>query len=173
MELFIRKNNTWEQRKLGEVVEQTGTGKSKFVSKKVGRYEILGSTSIIGFDDSYDYEGEFILTARVGANAGQLYRHSGKVKISDNTVFIKDKNVDFLYYLLLKYDLTRLSFGTGQPLVKSSELQKLAINIPLEINEIQKIGILFGQIDNLITLHQRKLQKLKKLKAAYLEELFV
>ena len=170
---FKEFKDDWEQRKLGEVVEQTGTGKSKFVSKKVGRYEILGSTSIIGFDDSYDYEGEFILTARVGANAGQLYRHSGKVKISDNTVFIKDKNVDFLYYLLLKYDLTRLSFGTGQPLVKSSELQKLAINIPLEINEIQKIGILFGQIDNLITLHQRKLQKLKKLKAAYLEELFV
>ena len=51
---------------------------------------------MIGYDDSYDYEGDFLLTARVGANAGELYRHSGKVKISDNAVFIKGEQLDFI-----------------------------------------------------------------------------
>lgn len=108
----------WEQRKLIDEVTSIDTGKSKFTLQKSGVYEILGSTSVIGYDDSYDYEGDFLLTARVGANAGELYRHSGKVKISDNTVFIKGEQLDFVYYALLHFDIKRLSFGTGQPLVR-------------------------------------------------------
>lgn len=103
----------WEQRKLIDEVTSIDTGKSKFTPQKSGVYEILGSTSVIGYDDSYDYEGDFLLTARVGANAGELYRHSGKVKISDNTVFIKGEQLDFIYYALLHFDIKRLSFGTG------------------------------------------------------------
>lgn len=87
----------WEERKLIDEVESVDTGKSKFVASGSGKYEILGSTSVIGYEDAYDYEGDFLLTARVGANAGELYRHSGKVKISDNTVFIQGKQLDFIY----------------------------------------------------------------------------
>ena len=79
---------TWEQRELSSLTEYIGTGKSRFVINEFGEYAILGSTNVIGYDDAYDYDGNFILTARVGANAGQLYRYSGKVKITDNTVFI-------------------------------------------------------------------------------------
>src|SRR5574344_1179309 len=86
----------WEQRKVGEITNSIDTGRSKFVSNGNGKYEILGSTSVIGYDDNYDYEGDFLLTARVGANAGELYRYSGKVKISDNTVFIQGENLNFV-----------------------------------------------------------------------------
>ena len=86
---FAGFDGEWERRKLMNEVFSIDTGKSKFTLKTTGNYEILGSTSLIGYDDSYDYEGDFLLTARVGANAGELYRHSGKVKISDNTVFIQ------------------------------------------------------------------------------------
>ena len=59
----------WEQRKLGDVVDSVDTGKSRFDKEdSSGEYPILGSTSVIGYDDEYDYEGDFILTARVGAN---------------------------------------------------------------------------------------------------------
>ena len=99
---FPEFTNDWEQRKLSEITTTIETGKSKFQSKDSGLYEILGSTSVIGYDDSYDYEGDFLLTARVGANAGNLYKYSGKVKISDNTVFIQCDNINFIYYLLMK-----------------------------------------------------------------------
>ena len=107
---------------MGDVVDSVDTGKSKFNKEdSSGEYPILGSTSVIGYDDKYDYEGDFILTARVGANAGNLYRHAGKVKISDNTVFIQtSQNIEFLYQLLIQFDVKKLSFGTGQPLVKAS-----------------------------------------------------
>ena len=153
--VWQHKTTTWEQRKLIDEVSSIDTGKSKFISHESGKYEILGSTSVIGYDNSYDYEGDFLLTARVGANAGELYRHSGKVKISDNTVFIQGKQLDFVYYTLLNFDIKKLSFGTGQPLVKASELKAQIIQMPVSKEERICIGNYFSFLDNLITLHQR------------------
>ena len=164
---------SWEQRKLSTVTDCIDTGKSKFSSKKSGLYKILGSTSIIGYDDTYDYEGNFLLTARVGANAGNLYRYAGKVKISDNTVFIQSKHIDFLFCLLTHFDIKKLSFGTGQPLIKASELRNLQLLMPVNDSEKEKIGKVFSDLDNFITLHQRKLEKLQNLKKAMLEKMFI
>ena len=172
---FAGFTDDWEQRKLGDVVKNIGTGNSKFQIQEKSSdasYAILGSTSVIGYDNNFDFEGNFVLTARVGANAGTLYQHSGKVKISDNTVYIQSDNLSFLYNLLNRFDLKKLSFGTGQPLVKSSELKKLALNFPNK-EEQEKIGNFFYQLDYTIDLHQHKLEKLKNIKQAYLNELFV
>lgn len=159
----------WEQYKLIDEVSSVDTGKSKFTPHETGTYEILGSTSVIGYDDTFDYEGDFLLTARVGANAGELYRHSGKVKISDNTVFIQGEHLDFIYYALLHFDIKKLSFGTGQPLVKASELKNLQISMPLSDAERELIGKFFQSLDRLITLHQHKLDKEKQKKKALMQ----
>ena len=128
---------------------------------------------MIGYDDEYDYEGDFILTARVGANAGSLYRHAGKVKISDNTVFIQaSQNIEFLYQLLIQFDIKKLSFGTGQPLVKASELKSSELMMPTDMKEQMRIGVYFKNLDHLITLHQRKCEQAKKLKKYMLQKMF-
>ncbi len=164
----------WEQRKLSNVVDSVDTGKSKFDKEgSSGEYPILGSTSVIGYDDEYDYEGDFILTARVGANAGSLYRHAGKVKISDNTVFIQaSQNIEFLYQLLTWFDIKKLSFGTGQPLVKASELKSLELMMPTNMKEQMRIGAYFNHLDHIITLHQRKCDEAKKIKKFMLQKMF-
>lgn len=164
----------WEQRKLSDVVDSVDTGKSKFDKEgSSGEYPILGSTSVIGYDDEYDYEGDFILTARVGANAGSLYRHAGKVKISDNTVFIQaSQNIEFFYQLLIRFDIKRLSFGTGQPLVKASELKRLELMMPTDMEEQMRIGVYFKNLDHLITLHQQKCNTLKEFKKYMLQNMF-
>ena len=45
--------------------------------------------------------------------------------------------------------------------------------MPESVNEQRMIGTFFKKLDHLITLHQRKLEKLKKLKKSMLEEMFV
>lgn len=162
----------WEQRKLSDDVSSIDTGKSKFDTKESGDCEILGSTGVIGYDDSFDYEGDFLLTARVGANAGTLYRHSGKVKITDNTVFLQGSHIDFVFYLLNKFDLKKMSFGSGQPLIKASELKYLKLMMPVQNEEKEKIATYFLNLDSLITLHQRKLDKLVNVKKSMLEKMF-
>lgn len=147
----------WEQRKLSQVVDSIDTGKSKYDVLENGEYEILGSTGTIGYDNTCDYDGDFLLTARVGANAGTLYRHHGKVKITDNTVFLQGNQIDFIFYLLDRFDLKRLSFGSGQPLIKASELKNLELQMPISKEEKEKIANYFVNIDHFITLHHHKL----------------
>ena len=137
------------------------------------KYAILGSRGVIGYDNNYDYSGDFILTARVGEYAGELYRYKGNVKITDNTVFIQGDNLDYLYYLLKQYDLKKLSFGSGQPLVKASELSNIELSVTLNNDEKNIISSLFLKVDNLITLHQRKHDKLNKIKQSLLNDMFV
>jgi type I restriction enzyme S subunit len=173
---FAGFSGDWECNNLENIVIDIGTGKSKYsiqTESLQAPYKILGSTSVIGYDNSFDYDGDFILTARVGANAGTLYHYSGKVKITDNTVFIQSENLKFTFYLLLNFDLKTLSYGTGQPLIKSSELKKLKLNSPLMKEEQQKIGTFFKLLDDTIALHEKKLEDYQQLKKAFLKRMFV
>ena len=164
--------DTWEQRKLLSMAKTVGTGKSKYYISQYNKYPILGSRNVIGYDNDYDYSGDFILTARVGEYAGELYKYNGRAKITDNTVYIQGNNLNYLFYLLKNFDLKKLSFGSGQPLIKASELSNLELYVSLNNTEKDKISLLFSNIDNLITLHQRKYDKLVNIKKTLLEKMF-
>lgn len=170
-------NDAWEQRKLGNLVDEIGTGRCSFTSNvsktDIFKYAVLGSTSIISYDKEYDHDGDFILTARVGANAGSLYQYNGKVKITDNTVYIRTSNPNYIFSLLTTFDLKKLSFGTGQPLIKASELKSIKMNVPLECEEQVKIGQFFKTLDNTIVHHQEKINILKENKKTLPKSLFV
>ena len=129
---FNSNNNVWFGYNISELEEKFKDTPYVFSLSDDGETIVK---PLEGYDDTYDYEGDFLLTARVGANAGNLYRHAGKVKISDNTVFIQGSHIDFLYYLLERFDIKKLSFGTGQPLVKASELRNLSLIVPREDKE--------------------------------------
>ena len=56
--------------------------------------------------------------------------------------------------------------------ISQSVLENLELAIPSK-SEQQKIGAYFSNLDHLITLHQRELEKLKKIKLSMLEKMFV
>ncbi|MDO5297153.1 MAG: restriction endonuclease subunit S, partial [bacterium] len=63
--------------------------------------------------------------------------------------------------------------GTSYPAINSNDLAKLEISLPVSNEEQRKIGETITNIDTLITLQQRKLDKLKTIKKALLEKMFV
>ena len=65
------------------------------------------------------------------------------------------------------------STGTSYPAINSSDLSNIEINVPSKLAEQQKIGAFFKQLDNTITLHQRKLDLLKEQKKGFLQKMFV
>ena len=170
----IFKDSLWELKTIVNFVLEIGTGKSEYIINDYSiknSFPILGSTSIIGFYNSFDYSGDFILTARVGANAGEIYKYSGEAKITDNTVYIKSNCLDYLYYSLLHYNLKRLSFGTGQPLIKTSELKKIKIFFPSSLEQTA-IGTLFRTLDDLLASYKDNLANYQSLKATMLSKMF-
>ena len=71
----------------------------------------------------------------------------------------------------IKNKLAVLSVGTSQVVLSLNNLKSLDIQIPSK-DEQEKIGGYLNSFDNLITLHQRKLEKLQNIKKAMLEKMF-
>ena len=71
-----------------------------------------------------------------------------------------------------KSELIKLIKGTTVRHIHNSEIQGIEISLPTELKEQEKLTSYFKQLDNLITLHQRKLEKLKLVKKSMLEKMF-
>ena len=63
--------------------------------------------------------------------------------------------------------------GTSYPAINSNDLAGIEVYSSSNPQEQKQIGDFFKEIDDLITLHQRKLEKLKQLKQAMLHKMFV
>ena len=62
---------------------------------------------------------------------------------------------------------------SSQPALSMENIRKFVVSVPKNIEEQQAVGTYFKNLDNLITLHQREVEKLKNLKQALLEKMFV
>ena len=118
------------------------------------------------------YNEEIVLVARVGANAGQLQITTIPCGVTDNTLIINAKEWNrYIYYYLQHYNLNRLVFGSGQPLITGSMLKKLKI-IYGEESERNKIVNLLCLLDERIATQNKIIEDLKKLKSAIIEKTF-
>lgn len=139
-----------------------------------GQYPIYGANGIIGGYDEYNSENAIVI-GHMGAYAGHVLWAEGKHFVTYNgTMGIADKSIlnsNFGYYLVVSVNVPKLTAGSGQPFVSYSDLNGIKILIPT-IEEQQKIGSFFKQLDNTIALHQRKLDLLKEQKKGYLQKMF-
>ena len=189
---------SWEQRKLGEVASLRGGyafKSGKFLKKGIPviRISNILSDGIVGGEFAHYYEEEMeenfivkdksILIAMSGATTGKV----GILHCEENQKFYQNQRVGyfepndqwsykfigtFVKSKLFEKQLDSVLVAGAQPNISSRDINDFDIWIPNNINEQNQIGVLFESFDNLITLHQRKLNKLENLKKAYLEELF-
>ncbi|MGN8168184.1 restriction endonuclease subunit S [Lactiplantibacillus plantarum] len=125
-------------------------------------------------------KGQVLFTTEAPmGNVAQVPDNNGYI-LSQRTVAFETKEDmmtnDFLAVLLKSplvfNNLSALSSGGTAKGVSQKSLKGLSITVPFDIDEQQKIGSFFKQLDDTIALHQRKLAKLKELKQGYLQKLF-
>ena len=189
----------WEQRKLGELASSFEYGLNAAAKEYDGENKYIRITDIddnthefltdnltspdielTGADNYKLTEGD-ILFARTGASVGKSYIY----KNSDGLVYyagflirarIKEEyDTEFVFQNTLtdrynKY-IAVTSQRSGQPGVNAQEYAEFEIKVPKK-EEQTKIGTYFRNIDNLITLHQRKCDEAKKLKKCMLQKMF-
>lgn len=99
--------------------------------------------------------------------------NSGMLILRNNT----EIDTSFLYQYFKSYrgqnQFSFMSFGSAQPQLTKKGVENLDVIFPKQSMEQKRIGAYFSSIDNLIFLHQRKLELLKNLKKAMLEKMFV
>ena len=175
----------WEQRKLGEVVEITmgQSPSSKNYTENPNDHILVQGNA----DMKNGYvvprvwttqitkqaeKGDLILSVR--APVGDIGKTDYDVVLGRGVAAIKGNS--FIFQLLTKMKIngywTRFSTGSTFESINSDNIKNAQISIP-SLREQEKIGGLFNEFDSLIALHQRKLDKLQKLKNAYLNEMFV
>ena len=156
--------NDYEIKDVSDITSNISSGK---ISKQLedGEYNVYGSMGIIGKSNFYDYAGEKVLVARVGANAGSVNKINEKCCISDNTLVLEPKDIlnDYLYYALSHYNPKKLIFGSGQPLVTGGQLKKIKLGIPSKEEQL-KVSNFLSLLDKKIELQSKKIEDLKLFK---------
>ena len=153
----------WERCKIEDITDAVSSGKSKNHFSN-GEYNLYGSTGIIGRTDKALYDGKLVLVARVGANAGFLQIINEPCGITDNTLILKPKGIDafYLYYFLQHFNLNRLIFGSGQPLITGGMLKKVKVSLGT-ISEQSKIVKFLSLLDERIAVQSRLIDRLQSL----------
>ena len=117
-------------------------------------------------------KGDIILSVR--APVGDIGKTNYDVVIGRGVAAVKGN--EFFYQLLGKLKLdgywTKSSTGSTFDSINSNEIKNAKVTIP-DTNEQLFIGDYFQGLDNLITLHQRKLDELKNIKKTLLQQMFV
>lgn len=163
----------WEVKLLEDLCENICSGNNK-ERNKYGKYRIYGSTGIIGYSNTYSYNFPTILIARVGANAGIINKGEGEYDVSDNTLIVCNNkfiyDYEFAYNQLANYNLNKLVFGSGQPLVTAGQLKHIKLPIP-PLAEQRKIAEILGVWDEAIEKQSRLIEKLELRKRALMQRL--
>jgi len=178
--------DAWEQRKLGEVAtflngraykqdELLDSGKYKVL--RVGNFYTNDSWYYSNMelgDKYYVDKGDLVYTwsatfgPHIWSGEKVIYHyHIWKVELSK----FLDRNFTLQ---LLEADKARLLSSTnGSTMihVTKGDMESKIVSIP-NIDEQKQIGSFFKQLDNTITLHQGKLEKLQELKKGYLQKMF-
>ena len=153
-----------------DIVPNICSGKDKISNS--GKVVLYGSTGVIGKTDFASYKKNIVLVARVGANAGQLQIGNAPCGVTDNTLVIDAKEWNYyIYYFLQHYNLNRLVFGSGQPLITGGMLKKIKVGHGNKVERI-KITRLLCLLDKRIATQNKIIEDLKKLKSAIIEKLY-
>ena len=177
-------SDAWEQRKLGDTVQITmgqspdGSTYSDVPSDYIlvqGNADLqngwvsprVWTSQMTKKADA----GDLIMSVR--APAGAMGKTAYNAVIGRGVAAIKGN--EFIYQLLVKMDSDgywkALSCGSTFESLNSDNIKNADVLIP-DVAEQEKIGEYFANLDNLITLHQRKFEKLKNVKKSMLEKMF-
>ena len=179
----------WEQRKLGEVAEINPS------SEIPDNFEYVDLESVVGTEMiAYRRENKKTAPSRAQrlAKKGDIFYQTVRPYQKNNYHFNLTRkdfvfstgyaqlrpniNGDFLFvYIQLSNfvnEVLNRSTGTSYPAISPSNLIRMKVAIPTN-NEQEKIGAFFKQLDSLIALHHRKLEKLKQLKKFLLQNMFI
>ena len=180
---FKGNTDAWEQRKVADMFKITRgyvlaaplTSEQKSDEMP---YPVYSSQTkdqgLMGYYKDYLYEDAITWTTD-GANAGTVNYRARKFYCTNVCgVLLADKVIP---NQMIAEALNNVAKGhvsyVGNPKLMNNVMAEIEISLPSSAEERDRIAEFFSEVDDLITLHQRRLQQLKNIKKALLEKMFV
>ena len=191
---FAGFTDAWEQRKLGDLIEEN----LKPVPKPDGEYTRLGIRShakgtfyeVVAQGEGLDVDTMYVVEANnlivnitfAWEEAWAITTEKDAEKLVSHRFpqycFNQDQCPMFYQYRFrngqMKYNLELASPGGAgrNRVLNKTEFMKIPVTIPKSYEEQKEIGIFFSRLDDIITLHQRKCDALQKFKKSMLQKMF-
>lgn len=171
--------DAWEQHKVKELCN-IGTGKSNTQDQvEDGIYPFYIRSDIPVKSNKYLYDCEAVITIGDG-NIGRVFHYvNGKFDLHQRCYKMRDfQDIlgKYFYYFFSTRFYDRAMKMTAKATVDSVRLEMISemdIWKPIQRDEQKKIAQFLTNLDRLISLHQRKLEKLKNIKKSMLEKMFI
>ena len=187
---FPEFTDDWEQRKLNELAEFNPK------CNLPNSFEYVDLESVVGTEmisSRYEIKENAPSRAQRLAKKGDVFYQTVRPYQRNNYLFDKEENnyvfstgyaqlrpncnSRYLLNLLQTDSFVNIVLnnctGTSYPAINSSDLGNIHVTTTKNIREQTKIGEIFYRLDNLITLHQRELERLQNIKKSCLEKMFV
>lgn len=175
----------WEQRKFLDIVTRLSSTSNSVILPKVEFEDIVAGEGRLNKDISDKLDNRKGIVFKPGNILygklrpylkNWLFADFEGIALGDFWVFEANNSVPvFVYYLIQASNYQKVAndtAGTKMPRSDWKKVSKTFFEIP-KIEEQQKIGIFFKQLDDTIALHQRELEILKETKKAFLQKMFV
>ncbi len=190
---FAGFTDAWELRELGDIVgiydgvhQTPNYQNSGIMFLSVENIATLKSSKFISEEDFkrdykvYPQENDILMTRIGDVGTTNVVTDNGLKAYYVSLALLKYKGTD-PYFLsnaiqsdYVQKGLANRTLKTAIPMkINKDEIGKVSVMLPLSATEQQQIGTYFRTLDHLITLHQRKLETLKKLKKAMLQKMFI
>ena len=190
---------SWEQRKFEDLYQyasEGGTpdtnnpryydnGKVPFVKIEDTENKYIDETKSYISDEGVKHSSAWIIPPNNviftnGATVGNVAINRLPVATKQGILGVLPSKIvttEYLYYLLSSIGFqkevkSRMATGTFATIILKN-LNEIPVSIPKSVAEQELISKKLSALDDLITLHQRKLEKLKNIKSALLEKMFV
>ena len=176
---FKEFTDAWEQRKAKDLCS-ISTGKSNTQDRvDDGIYPFYVRSPIVEHSNRYLFDEEAVLTVGDGVGTGKVFHYvNGKYDLHQRVYrmfdFSEEITAKYFYYYFSNHFYDRVMAMTAKTSVDSVRYEMIAdmdIALP-KVKEQMAISAYFDRLDHLITLHQRKYDKLQVLKKAMLEKMF-
>ena len=186
----------WEQRKLGELAEIVGGGTPStsvesywdgdidwYAPAEIGEQIYLKSSQRKITEEGLNKSsakvlpvGTVLFTSRAGIGKIAILLKEGCTNQGFQSIVPNKDKLDSYFIFTRSEELKRYgeTVGAGSTFVEVSgkQMANMELMMPTTMLEQKKIGAYFCTLDHLITLHQRKYEKLKNVKKSMLEKMF-
>ncbi|GAA8382998.1 restriction endonuclease subunit S [Helicobacter pylori] len=170
----ILASNGVEFKKIGEIcLIKRGRVIAKKVLQENGKYPVYSSQTlnngILGFIDTYDFDGEFLTWTTDGAYAGSVFYRNGRFSITNVCGLLQpiQDNIlhKYLYYILQVIAPLHVNPGMGNPKLMSVAMQQIKIPLP-PLNEQAAIANILSDLDSEIISLKNKKRQFENIKKA-------
>lgn len=166
----------WNECKLGEICYKRSSFHTEgHLGANCGKYPIYGATGYIQNIETYDVDVPYVSIVKDGSGVGRVELNPAFSSVLGTMQYllVKPQNsIAYLLSLLQTFDFSEFTNGSSIPHIYFKDYALKEIKVP-SLEEQQKIGSYFITLDRKIALETARLEKLKQIKRACLDKMFV